>query len=197
MAGFDPFEDTTDNTTPTTEEPTLEAPKKTTRKPRTTTTKKETTVSEPIVENTKTGISLTFKGGTSFDAPWLVGHLGSLEEAAVFLGLDPADYASPDELLKAVLKAAWGAAAYFHGQAPEKPAGGTNGGGGGNGGNGGGGARPARQQAPGNETRHCEHGEMVFKSGTTQSGPKAGETWKAFMCPAPKGANQCKPQWVK
>lgn len=40
----------------------------------------------------------------------------------------------------------------------------------------------------------CRHGNMTWKTGTG----KNGKEWKAWMCPAPKGAaDQCDPQWVR
>ncbi|MGY2061103.1 hypothetical protein ACW9HQ_40060 [Nocardia gipuzkoensis] len=58
-------------------------------------------------------------------------------------------------------------------------------------------AKPAYQQAPGGETRTCKHGQMIFKSGVTASGPRAGQAWSAWMCPAPQGTpDQCKKQWL-
>jgi hypothetical protein len=39
----------------------------------------------------------------------------------------------------------------------------------------------------------CKHGEMAKRTGTGAKGQ-----WKAFMCPAPKGApDQCDPIWVR
>lgn len=40
----------------------------------------------------------------------------------------------------------------------------------------------------------CRHGAMVYKEGTNAQ----GKTWKAWMCPAPKGAtDKCEPIWVR
>lgn len=40
----------------------------------------------------------------------------------------------------------------------------------------------------------CQHGEMVFRSGTNQ----AGKPWKGYFCPSPKGTpDQCDVIWVK
>lgn len=48
------------------------------------------------------------------------------------------------------------------------------------------------QDAPGGG-KTCEHGQMVFKSGTTQ----AGKPWKGYFCPTPKGTpDQCDVIWV-
>ena len=41
--------------------------------------------------------------------------------------------------------------------------------------------------------KECKHGPMVPKSGTSAKGP-----WKAWMCPAPKGAtDKCEPIWIR
>lgn len=39
--------------------------------------------------------------------------------------------------------------------------------------------------------KKCDHGWMAYKTGE-----KNGKTWAAYMCPLPKGPNQCKPVWV-
>ena len=50
-------------------------------------------------------------------------------------------------------------------------------------------AAPAAPQGP---APSCVHGPMQYRDGS-----KVGKSWKAYMCPAPKGANQCQPQWIK
>ena len=41
--------------------------------------------------------------------------------------------------------------------------------------------------------KQCYHGAMQLKTGTSARGP-----WKAWMCPAPKGASdKCEPIWVR
>ena len=40
----------------------------------------------------------------------------------------------------------------------------------------------------------CVHGTRTF----VQAAPGSGKTWKAWMCPQPKGAtDKCDPQWIK
>lgn len=40
----------------------------------------------------------------------------------------------------------------------------------------------------------CRHGAMTYKEGTNAQ----GKPWKAYMCPAPKGASdKCDPIWVR
>ena len=50
-------------------------------------------------------------------------------------------------------------------------------------------AAPAEQ--PGG--KHCKHGVMAFKTGTSARGP-----WQGYMCAAPKGApDKCETIWVR
>ena len=47
-------------------------------------------------------------------------------------------------------------------------------------------------EAPG--SKGCKHGPMNYKEGVNA----AGKAWRAYMCPAPKGASdQCEPIWVR
>lgn len=59
-----------------------------------------------------------------------------------------------------------------------------------------GGAGPAGNTA-GNSSapagKSCEHGAMVWREGTTKSGPNQGKSYKGWFCSAPRGANQCRP----
>ena len=51
---------------------------------------------------------------------------------------------------------------------------------------------PAAPDAPGSKA--CKHGPMNYKEGVNA----AGKAWRAYMCPAPKGApDQCEPIWVR
>ncbi|MET0466972.1 MAG: hypothetical protein ABW007_27685 [Chitinophagaceae bacterium] len=40
----------------------------------------------------------------------------------------------------------------------------------------------------------CTHGSMKYKEGTSRS---TGKQYKGWFCPAPQGAGQCAPQFVK
>lgn len=45
--------------------------------------------------------------------------------------------------------------------------------------------------APAGQT--CKHGAMTYREGQGKRGP-----WRAYMCPAPKGApDQCEPQFLR
>jgi len=55
---------------------------------------------------------------------------------------------------------------------------------------------PVAQPEQGNNTvaPPCAHGTRTF----VQAAPNSGKTWKAWMCPQPKGAvDKCDPQWIK
>lgn len=158
------------------------------------TTPEETTTQEAPITTTVTTKSapnaagvgadgkvvLTFKGGSGFDAPWVVVHADGIQEAHEFVSGDNAS------LLAQVMERVQSAAKHFAGMAPASPNAGSAGGG-----NRGGGAPAAAQSAPGGETRHCAHGEMVFKSGVS----KAGKPYKLFSCTAPRD-QQCKAQFL-
>lgn len=126
-------------------------------------------------------VVLTFKGGSGFDAPWVVIHADGIQEAHEFVTGDNAS------LLAQVMERVQSAAKHFAGMGPAAAQGGANRGGGGNTG----GAPSASQAAPGGETRHCAHGEMVFKSGVS----KQGKPYKLFSCTAPRDS-QCKAQFL-
>lgn len=122
-------------------------------------------------------VVLTFKGGRDFDAPWIVIHANGLQEAHDFVVGDNAS------LLATVMDRVKVASSHFAGK-QDPPAQG-------------GGAPPSRapqaaQQAPNGETRFCEHGEMVFKSGVAKG---SGKPYRLFSCPAPRD-QQCKAQFL-
>lgn len=53
-------------------------------------------------------------------------------------------------------------------------------------------APAAQADAPAGKT--CRHGQMVWKTGVSKSN---GREWKAWMCSAPKGPDQCDPEFVR
>jgi hypothetical protein len=123
-------------------------------------------------------VVLTFKGGRDFDAPWIVIHANGLQEAHDFVVGDNA------ALLAVVMERVQVAGKHFSGKPasaaqgsaqPESS------------------APPASQAAPGGETRYCEHGEMVFKSGVAKA---TGKPYSLFSCTAPR-EHQCKAQFLK
>jgi|SRR5690606_14341081 len=122
-------------------------------------------------------VVVTLKGGTGFDAPWIVIHADSVADA---LRQFDADLAS-------LMEQAQKASAKFA-ELSSKPA-----------------AAPAAQsrpstaapagasQAPNGQTETCAHGEMVYRSGVS----KAGKPYKMFACPERDRNAQCDPVWVK
>lgn len=157
---FDPFaddDDTTENTEP------KETP--------------NVTVSPdaPINE-----VSVTLKGGTGFDAPWIVLRAGSPAEAL--------DLLHDDATVKDLIDRASKVGAYFASQGGSKPSGNDGGG------NAQASERPARQEAPGGEKRYCEHGEMRFRSGVSK---RTGKPYKMFACPSNDRDNECDPQFLR
>jgi len=176
MAGFDPFEDDgyEEDQAPD-EAPT---PRKTGKRT-TTITKKET---KPVAENNNEngGLSITLKGGSGFEAPWVVLHPKDLDEAVELLG------EGNREKLKEVLDNTWKAASYLQGQAPTKTSGENKSG--------------DRYGPPQGATEHpqgkkefCQHGEMTYKSGV--SGPRAknpGKPYQMFVCAS--NIEGCKPK---
>ena len=54
-------------------------------------------------------------------------------------------------------------------------------------------AAPAPAPAADSGTPQCKHGSMVYKEGVSQRGP-----WRAWMCPAPKGApDKCEASFIR
>lgn len=52
---------------------------------------------------------------------------------------------------------------------------------------------PIPQTAPASTGQTCKHGPMTYREGQGKRGP-----WRAYMCPAPKGApDQCEPQFLR
>jgi len=138
----------------------------------------------------ETGLSVTFKGGPGFEAPWLVPKYGSVSEALLDLGMpeDQVSELSPGQRWDALMTRVQAMAQSFAGKggAPS----------------GGGGAQrqaapkgqpQGAQEAPGGEKRYCEHGEMRFRSGTS----KAGKPYKAFFCTSQDRNDECKAQFLR
>lgn len=179
---FDPFADGDydEENGSGTEEPDFDKkpePKKTTTRKTAATKKKEASVAE---ETRQSKLSITLKGGSGFDAPWVVIYPDTLEEAEEFLD------ESNREKLKSVLDQTQLAAQYFASKGKSSaPQGG---------GQGGGSPRQQAQEAPGGETRFCEHGKMKFRSGVSQ---KSGKPYKMFVCDGGVPREQeCKPQFL-
>lgn len=122
--------------------------------PTTTETSKEKPLTAPTTVTDQSKLTLTFKGGAGYDAPWVVVHANNPSEAnAIVL----------DEEFKTLLETVQRVGGAFGGMAPNKPAAPASNG------------QPAgASQAPNGETPPPGY---VFKSGMG----KNGKPWKAFM----------------
>lgn len=139
-----------------------------------------TTVSAPETSE----VSVTLKGGTGFDAPWVVVRAGSISSALSQLKAYAAE-------LKELLDTATKVGGYFARNGAQKPAGGS-------GQTAGTSApandKPAYQQAPGGQQKFCSHGEMTFRSGV---GKASGKAYKGFFCPSSNRDEQCEAQFLR
>lgn len=133
-------------------------------------------------------VTVTLKGGTGFDAPWVVIHSASVEAAAEEL--------SKVDSLKSLLENASRVGQFFArlggggGSAPHS---------GGNGGQnnsrpGAPAGQPAPMTAPGGRIEYCAHGEMTYREGV---GKASGKAYKGFFCPERDRSNQCEPKYVR
>lgn len=126
-------------------------------------------------------IVVTLKGGTGYDAPWIVIHASDLQEAHNHFSGDNS------KLMQDLMARVQNASKGFAGSAPTTtvaqntpvqarsnvPAG--------------------AQEAPDGDSRQCRHGEMQYKTGS-----KNGRTWKGFFCPTPKDTpGQCSPEFLR
>jgi len=125
-------------------------------------------------------VTVTLKGGAGFNAPWVVIHGSTVNDALGQLS---------DTELPALLEKAQKASKYF-GDKAETPT-----------------PTPAAQGASqtqsgqpaasaagtGGAVKFCKHGQMTPKSGVSK---KTGKAWSGFFCPTPQGtADQCDPQF--
>lgn len=132
-----------------------------------------------VVQNDEGKVVLTFKGGTGFDAPWIVVHANDLDEALYYVG---------DEGGKKLIELMQGvqnAGKYFASQGGSAP---SNGGGGGGGNRGRSNApQGAKQPPPGVEP--APGPEYEYKSGT-----KNGKFWHGWFPPRNSGKDVV---WLK
>ncbi|TDB90934.1 hypothetical protein E1264_03770 [Actinomadura sp. KC216] len=133
---------------------------------------------QPAEETTPVEVSATVKAGSGYDAPWLVAR-GPSAKAIV---AEMRTWFGEGGLIHATAETA---KAFKKVTGNDRPAAS-------------GGAAPSQRSPqsslpPGVEPKSCQHGEMVFRSGTNAKG-----TWKGFFCPTPKGTEgQCKPTFIK
>lgn len=144
---------------------------------------------KPVIQSAELSskVTVTFKGGSGYDAPWIVVHANDLQDAHDQVSGDNA--VTLASLMTQVQKAGGHFAGLYPTKAPVAA---------------GGGSAPAANpsapprgavSAPGGESRQCKHGEMTFKTGFSA---KTNKTWSAFMCPSPKGTpDQCDAEWLR
>ncbi|MEU5878210.1 hypothetical protein [Spirillospora sp. NPDC047279] len=156
----------------------------------------EASVTVPAENRDRFSIKLTLKANNAYDAewinPWVSGQTAQ-EAAANTVAMLKA--LADHGVIEMVSNAAEFARTQYKGQAgasggAQRSGGGGNGGGGGNyqrraNGNGGGNSLP-----PGVEQKSCQHGGMIFRSGTN----KWNKPYQAFFCPTDQNApDKCKP----
>lgn len=135
----------------------------------------ETPTAPAAVASSNSEVVLTFKGGTGFDAPWIVIHAEDLESAHRAVSDEAALLA---DLMSRVQKAG----SHFASTAPAKAAGSPN--------------TAARSNAPQGATEPpagapASPGDgWVFKSGVSK---KTGKAWKAWM--PPQGRDDLSPKF--
>jgi len=125
-------------------------------------------------------VVLTFKGGTGFDAPWIVIHAMSMQDAHdQVTGENGTLLAATMERVQAAGKhfAGMGGGSKSGGGAPQRQ------------------AAPAAAQQPPAGSPPCPGDGWVYKSGVSKSGPKAGQTWQAWMPPQHLKDAGTKPVW--
>lgn len=136
----------------------------------------------PVVAGSDGKVVLTFKGGSGFDAPWIVVHATDLDDALGYLDADNAPKFM--DLMTRVQNAGQHFAA-LGGSAPKAPSGGGQ-------------QRPhsnapqAAQEAPNGEKRWCAHGEMLFKTDVSK---KTGKPYSGWFCTERNRDQQCEAQW--
>ncbi|MFB7473199.1 hypothetical protein [Kitasatospora sp. NPDC056184] len=122
----------------------------------TTSTTKETTVTTTTPEHSETGVSITLKGGSGYDAPWIVFRGANLRDAHAQM--------ADKEALKALVDDVAKVGAYFASTGAPKAAQAASGGG-----------NEASAQQPARPANVPAH--YVFKSGVSKKSGKAYRMW--------------------
>jgi hypothetical protein len=123
-------------------------------------------------------VTVTFKAGTGFDAPWIVIHAADIADAHAQVRDKALSSLMEDTAKMAEFFTSFGrpsgprqpAAAATTNAAPAAS----------------GSETPAHQQAPGGVVKRCDHGQKIYKTGFSE---KTKKTWHAFDCPT----KQCDP----
>ena len=134
-----------------------------------------TTKEKPVADNTNDSkLTVTLKGGSGFDAPWIVLHGATVAELNEQL---------TDEGLKALIEQTQKVGQFFAGLGK------SSGGGGRPQASGGQPGQPAGSNGPRPTDPPCPEG-WTYKEGIG----KTGKAWRAFM--PPKGSSES-PQWLR
>lgn len=145
-----------------------------------TTTVQNNTPEVQTVQENSGEISVTLKGGTGYDAPWVVVRDSDPEKVLETM---------KDSAMGEVIEWAAKIGAHFGNKVVEyKPAAKSS-------------PQP-QQQAPqsaaqpatqsSGDGRQCAHGAMIYRDGVS----KAGNAYKGYFCPAQDRSEQCKPQFL-
>lgn len=134
-----------------------------------------------------TGVTVTLKAGTGFEAPWIVIHAADTKDALA--QIDTGDFGSLAERTVAAAEFFRAAHNVKTGLPPTPP------------------PAPAQSDGPSwsqpNPTdpppappqgKMCSHGAMVYREGSSARGP-----WKGYFCPLPQArkVEQCKPEFLR
>ena len=146
------------------------------------------------MSDNQTGVTVTLKAGPGFESPWIVIHAESVADAKA--QINQGEFAELAERTVAAAEFFRAAHNVKSGLAANEPPQR---------------AAPAvqqqqswsqqgsgqtQQQAPAQsgEGKRCAHGEMTYREGV---GKGSGKPYKAYFCPAPRGTNQCAPEFVR
>lgn len=133
-------------------------------------TVQNTTSEVQTVQENDGEISVTLKGGSGYDAPWVV--VRNTDPSTVLATLK-------DDAMGEVIERAAKIGAHFGEKVIEyKPA-----------------KTPQVPQSapqPSGDGRQCVHGEMTYREGVS----KAGNAYKGYFCPVQDRSQQCKPQFL-
>ena len=126
----------------------------------------------PLVVATPEGkVTVTLKGGTGYNAPWVVIHGANVSDALSQIN---------DPEITDLLERAQKASTYFAGKAAAAQGGSQTQSG-----------QPAASVVGTGGAPECKHGPMVLRAGV-----KNGKAWSGHFCPTPQGTpDQCRPKF--
>lgn len=144
------------------------------------------------MSDNQTGVTVTLKAGPGFESPWIVIHAESVADAKAQINQGEfAELAERTVAAAEFFRAAHNVKSGLAANEPPQQA-----------------APPVQQQqswsqqgsgqtqapAQSSEGKRCAHGEMTYREGV---GKGSGKPYKAYFCPAPRGTNQCAPEFVR